>query len=403
MAWFLAPTEEIERFEELTLLAGSCTFFWIGGLLDGFLLMQKSAQPAARPGMLGAVTVACLAFSILAMVVAWGNATWFQATGFLSGGAIWFLVYWGLEMVAQVLAYQLIASERPRELMALAVLNALGYTLAIGVPVALGWDFAFVYMGLAAFGGIKAVWAAVSLKPEWGRLEFIKPLWRISWPLMLATLLSQSAVYVDGYLVEHYFPDQFVSFRYGAKEFPLVLLLANSMSVVRAGEITGGLRDNQLDPALEGLKQSTNRLVWTLFPVAIGFLIFSGPIFELAFRGRFPDAVPIFDIFLLLTVPRLMFPQSVVRGYLKTWMMSLSAGIELVLNVGLSLLFMQFWGVSGIAGATVVAYLVEKLILLGYAHYSLGVPWKRYASVPLWMAQSMALVLAWVAKYLLFA
>lgn len=400
MAWFLAPATDMDRFETLTLVAGSCTFFWIGGILDGFLLLNKSAAPAARPGILGAAGFMTVVLTVIAMLAAAAQAVWIEGLDLLGQGVIWFFVYWGLEMVTQLLAYNLIAVERPRELLALALVNASGYTIAIGLPLLLDGDFHTIYMGLAGFGALKLIWAAISLRPDWGRRDFVRPLWRISWPLMLAALLSQSAVYVDGYLVQRFFPDHFLSFRYGAREFPLVLLLANSMSVVRAGEITAGLRDGQLDASLNGLRRSTDRLVWTMFPLSILLVLLSGPLFEMAFRGRFPDAVPVFDVFLLLTVPRLMFPQSLVRGYHRTWMMSLSAGVELVLNVGLSLLFMQFWGIAGIAGATVVAYLVEKLILMGYAHRILGISWRRYASVPLWLMWTLALLMAWACKYL---
>jgi hypothetical protein len=54
---------------------------------------------------------------------------------------------------------------------------------------------------------------------------------------------------------------------------------------------------------------------------------------------------------------------------------------------------------AGIAMGTVVAYFLVKLILLAYTQFSLGISWRRYASVPLWLGWSLALVAIWLIKY----
>ncbi len=404
MAWLAAPQRLIDDFETLMLIGGSTTFFWVGGLLDGFLLLQKRSDPL-HGDAIQKTTVGIAVSLALGSAIACGLVGTYMYKGLNLELVLLFSVYLALETLSQTLPYHYIAYDRRQPLLWFGFYSAIGYCIAVMLPLYIGWEIEGVVLMLLFVAFTKCIWLVSATRhillgqlPQRGTL---KSIWKISSPLLLATLLSQSAVYVDGFLVQRFFPDQFVDFRYGAKEFPLVLLLANSMSIVRAGEIAAGVRDHTLDVALQGLRAGSRRLMWTMFPLSILLLVLSGPLFEYFFKGRFPLAMPVFDIFLLLAIPRLMFPQSVVRGFQKTYVMSLSAGVELVLSVGLSLLLLPRFGIAGIAAGTVIAFFAEKGILLGYAQFKLGVSWHRYAPIPLWLVGSLALLLTWILKYLL--
>ena len=57
---------------------------------------------------------------------------------------------------------------------------------------------------------------------------------------MITTLISGSAQYTDGFIVSVVFrdPAKFALFRYGAKEFPLFLMLANGLSSAMLSEFS---------------------------------------------------------------------------------------------------------------------------------------------------------------------
>jgi O-antigen/teichoic acid export membrane protein len=403
-AWFLAPQQLIDGYETLMLIGGSTTFFWVGGLLDGFLLLQKKADPLRSVAILRRALSISFLFAATSAIACGLIGCWFYPE-LGEGLVIGFAGYLFLETAGQIFPYFFIGKDRPLKLLALGLFSSLGYCSAIGVSLVMDWGLEAMVAGLFVVAACKLVWLLVEVRKidaQAGAYAGVtRELFMISLPLILATLLSQSAVYVDGFLVQRFFPDAFVDFRYGAKEFPLVLLLANAMSIVRAGEIAGAARTGEVDAALRGLRSSSTRLIWTLFPVCIGLMMVSGPMFRFFFVGRFPMAVPVFDLFLLLAIPRLMFPQSVVRGFQKTSMMSLSAGVELVLNVGLSLLLMQYYGIAGIAAGTVLSFFGEKIVILSYTQFKLGISWHRYASVPLWLGSSVLLVFVWLCKYVL--
>jgi O-antigen/teichoic acid export membrane protein len=405
MAWLGAKKEEISFLETLILISGSVSFFWIGGLLDGFLLLYKRNPEGNASGILKDTQWAVLALA-MASSLAFFLIGYFGYPELDPGIVGAFAFYHCWETLSHMFPYVLVATGRSKDLFEYSMLSSLGYVLAIAIPFLAGWGFEGVVPMLLLLVSMKAVWGfqrlAETRQGDSTAGESYRALWKISLPLALTTLLSQSAVYVDGFLVETYFPEAFVDFRYGAKEFPLVMLLANSMSIVKAGEIAAAHGTGKLSDAFFDLKKASSRLMLSMFPIALLFLLISGPLFSVVFKDRFPLAVPVFDLFLLLTIPRLMFPQSIIRGYHKTFAMTFSAGVELVLNVALSVILMQYFGIAGIAAGTVMAFFVEKLILLAYTEVKLGVGWGSYAPVGQWALGSSLLVAVWLLKYLFF-
>ena len=68
LAWLGAPKTLIDTFETLLLVGGATTFFWLGGLLDGFLLLQKNANPLHGDAIQRQTMFAVLALSITSAV-----------------------------------------------------------------------------------------------------------------------------------------------------------------------------------------------------------------------------------------------------------------------------------------------------------------------------------------------
>ena len=68
----------------------------------------------------------------------------------------------------------------------------------------------------------------------------------------------------------------------------------------------------------------------------------------------------------MLIVSRLVFPQTILIGLQKNKAIMVASFLEIILNVAFSILFMQFWGLAGVAYGTVCAYAFEKLILNGF-------------------------------------
>jgi O-antigen/teichoic acid export membrane protein len=202
-------------------------------------------------------------------------------------------------------------------------------------------------------------------------LKFIKEHLHYAYPLIISTLLGGSAHYVDGLLVLSGFDQAtFAVFSYGAREFPLVLLMANALSAAIIPEFSAG---KNLEPALMSLKKRSATLMHLLFPVTILFLLFSKQLYPIIFNPEFSDSAGIFNIYLLLIISRLVFPHSVLIGLKKMKIIMHASLAELIINISLSVLLIRFLGIEGVAIATIIAYAAQKIIWIVYNKKVLGI------------------------------
>jgi O-antigen/teichoic acid export membrane protein len=87
-------------------------------------------------------------------------------------------------------------------------------------------------------------------------------------PLIATTLISGSAQYVDGTIISSHFKDEatFAIFRFGAKEFQLVIMLATGLSTALLSEFS--TREKMKD-SLIMLKVKSKKLMHFLFPTSM--------------------------------------------------------------------------------------------------------------------------------------
>lgn len=402
--WF--PDQElIADYERLLLLGSSVSFFWVGGLNDAFLVLFRKSPKYSQPGILARTRSYNLMASFGTAALTLALAPLIFPDRFDYPILLGFAVFLAGDNYSMQALYLWLAERRAAAIWTYTLTVYTVHALALLIPVWYWQSLEAGVLGLACMGMFKAIWAEIAAwtgRTGLGKKTGGKALWEIGAPLMGAALLSYSATYLDSFLVETYFPDQFANFRYGAKELPLVLLLANALSISQSGEVAEASKRKHLLPILKRLRSSSLRLMHLLFPVTLLLLCASRPLFHHVFGENFSPAVPIFDIYLLLVIPRMLFPQSVLRGLGQTRYMAMSAGIELALNVVLSLLGLWWWGMEGIAAATVVAFLVEKVILLEVLRRKGPFQMKAYTDIFWWGMYSAVLLGALAVKYLLF-
>jgi len=248
----------------------------------------------------------------------------------------------------------------------------------------MGMGMIMAINGLVIIFILRYIWLLVLLRkyaqfrPS---VKFIKEHVHYAWPLVFSALLGSSATYIDGFLVLNNFDSTtFAIFRYGAKEFTLVVLMANDLSNAMIADFSGG---NNLNESLRALKKRSAGLMNMLFPVAVIFLLFSQWLYPKVFNPDFLESATIFNIYLLLIISRLVFPHTILIGIQKTKVIMYASFAELVLNLSLSLLFINRWGIEGVAFATVIAYTLQKVTWIAYNKISLGISPDKYIPVRL--------------------
>ena len=391
----------IADYERLLLLGGSVTFFWTGGLMDAFVVLFKEAEGKSQRETLSALNGLALGLGLLSGVTVLVLGQLMYGGEMEWNALLAYAVFIAADSYAIAVVYFMLVKGRAGEMVVFGLLAYAGYFMALVLMVKEG-GLGNAMLGLAVLAVGKAVYCGIRFGTAGGFFTWntrSTQLLALGAPLGLAALLSYSATYLDSYLVEEFFPEDFANFRYGAKELPLVLLLANSLSIVQSGEVSEAIGKGKVAEALAALKAGSLRLMHLLFPISTLLLFASDLLFEFAFGPAFAGAVLIFDIYLLLVIPRLLFPQSALRGYKHTRLMGRSAAIELAANVALSLLGLYLFGIAGIAAATVIAYLLEKAILIFYCKNQLQLSFSQYTPGGWWTAYSLLILAAFALKY----
>jgi Na+-driven multidrug efflux pump len=90
----------------------------------------------------------------------------------------------------------------------------------------------------------------------------------------------------------------------------------------------------------------------------------------------------------------MIFPQTVIMGILKNRVFYVISTNYLIINIVLSFWFIYLFGIIGIAYATVIAYTIEKLMLVAVCRLE-GIPLQKYAPIKEYILYSLITVAAY--------
>lgn len=361
-------TSEIGLYETFMLIAGAVSFFWLNGLIQGFLPMTQNQESSGKSAALFNVFYLIAGLSLLTgvfLLVFEHSISEFllkkPSVPYLNN----LLAYILLSSPASLVEYIYLAKNQGKMIVVYGTVSFFLMFLLVVLPPTFGFSIEYSLIGLIASAAIRFLWLLALLirhsspKPDF---SFIGLHLKTATPLVLSLLLSGSAQYIDGFIITSYFDEAtFAVYRFGAREFPLVLLLANAFS---ASMLPGFADRSKLKINLEQIRNNSQKLAKWLFPLSGVLMLVSHWAFPIVFNSGFAESATIFNIYLLLIVSRLLFPQTILIGLQKNKAILWASFIEIVVNVVLSLWFIQFWGIAGVAYGTVVAYLFEKLVLM---------------------------------------
>jgi O-antigen/teichoic acid export membrane protein len=394
----------IGEYETFVFLAGAVSFFWLNGLLKALLPigLNKSNN---KTNVFSALLV-IQSFSVLAATLLFLFQSFFSNV-LLNGKPIpelvLLLIFIVVSPASSLVEYYYLLTKRNKAIVIYAVVSFSVQFVLVVLPVLLGYGVQLAMKGLVfSFVG-RYLWLLITLFAN-GEIVFSKSFVRehlqLGLPLVIATLLSGSAQFIDGFIVTSRFDEAtFAVFRYGARELPLAMLLANALSNAMLPVFA---QKELLAENLQQLKQSVQKLMHFLFPLTTILLLVSKPLFPVIFNVKFQESATIFNIYLLLIISRLMFPQTILNGLKRSKPIMAAAFFELILNVVLSLVFVQFWGIAGIAMATFVAYLFEKIYLAVVVKQSLSISLSGYLPKRIFFIYSAIIIVIFIFAELIF-
>jgi len=400
---------EIGQWEMFMFIAGLITFFWVTGIIQSLLPLYHRNRTYRKlgdngstksPEIFNAFLLLCF-FSLLVFALGHGVKNHFSVFHF-SGNVPYLnllLLYVLLNSPVQLIEYIYLLNNRAYRIFQYGLYTFAAQLLFIIIPLVLEQDLIWSIYGLLAITFVRWIWLIVLLRRYTEMrisVEFMKEHLYLATPLILTTLISGSAQYIDGVIVSVVYrdPDQFALFRYGAKEFPLVLMLANGLSNAMLPEFSTRER---MKESLAKIRVKSKRLMHILFPSAILMMIFARWIYPRMFNPEFHKSTDVFLIYSLLIIPRLVFPQTIIVGRKKTHITLFAAIIEIGINIPLSL-FMIKWGYNlpGVALSTFIVYLVSKAFLIGYLWYKMKIKPTEYIPLRLYAVYSALIAIVFV-------
>ena len=400
--------EVIGAWESLLYVGYLLGFGWLTGLLQAYLVQVRLVRPRRAAAFSRAALVGVGVFSALLLAVAAGLHR--PLFGFLSMGEgppgwgyffLFLLTQWPGLFFEQVL----VVRGKPLALVLFGSFSALGFVLALLVPLFYGAGLAHALFVLAAFAGAKGlVVGGWVVRDRWlrkreatgadptgaggagrtgvtspvadpgrppGLPHYLTNLLSTAWPLILYASVGALVTAFDPWFVNYWYGGDesvFATFRYGARELPLVAAITNGAMVVVLPRLTE-------DPAagLDLLKNTSRRLFHWVFGGAILLMATSGWWWTLVFTDLFAESLPLFRAYLFVVVSRLLFPVPVLTALGHTRLLMVFGLLELTVNIVLSILLVSEFGLSGIVWATVIAYFIDKVCLMAYLKYRTGI------------------------------
>ncbi|MEM6725136.1 MAG: hypothetical protein AAF598_13945 [Bacteroidota bacterium] len=372
--------EEISVFETLMFLSTGLSFFWVSGFLKGLLPIFPGLSERDQAAFLFNAFLLFLLVSLGVTGLFWTFhdpvirfLTEREDLPYLS----WLCLYLVVNTPTYLVEYYYLLKDKPLMIVAFGLFAFGGSILAVCIPIYLGYSLLVSFQCLLVLGLAKFTWLVI-LVSRFGRFEInwdlLRPYLLLSFPLILNVLVSGGAEYIDGVIVHRFFDDElFAVFRYGARELPLSLALATALSAALIPQITKDMKAGMAE-----LKVRSLRLMHLLFSISIVLMLTSPFLFPLVFNPDFALSALIFNVYLLILSSRMLFPQTILISLKYTQIILSISVLELILNVSFSLLFVQTMGLVGIAWATVLAYMVDKLLLCLYLFWKEGIAPAEY-------------------------
>lgn len=396
--------EAIGEYETFIFLAGAVSFFWLNGLLKAFLPLAGEAQNN-NTNIFNAFILLQF-YSILAAIFLFLLQPYFSEY-LLNGNKIpetgLLLIFIALSGPANLAEYYYLIRKHNKRIIIYGIVSFFVQFVLVVLPIVFGYPIRVSLIGLVISSFLRYSWLLILMiinNEFYASRTFILEHLKLGGPLVAATLLSGSAQFVDGFIVtSRYDEATFAVFRYGARELPLAMLLANALS---SAMLPAFADKNALKENLQKLKSSITKLMHLLFPFTAVLLLVSKPLFPVVFNPAFTESATIFNIYLLLIISRLIMPQTILNGMKIANPIMTASFFELVLNVLLSLIFVQFWGISGIAFATFTAYLFEKIILVFVVKNKLKISLISYLPLGMYLLYSLGIVVIFIFAEIIF-
>lgn len=395
LAKSILGADAIGSYEKLAFLSFTVSYFWVSGLTKGLLSTYPKLATNHQPRLLFQLYWCFIGMSLLLFILL--NAGEYWVANYLLGQSelpyyTLFITYMLLNFPTYLVENIYLLRNEPKAIVAFGIFSFGIHALAVLVPIYLGYDFRWSFIGLITMAAIKHIWLIsllfrASIR-DWDFSALKKLIW-VAYPLMLYALVGGFAQVFDSWLVGWYYNNdsaQFAIFRYGARELPFALAVAAALSDSMLPQLASNIDSN-----LAEIKRKARILMHLLFPIAIVLTATSQWLYPIVFSPEFEASYTIFNVFLLVLISRLVFPNTILIALDENQFIFRISLFELFINISSSIFLIRYFGLAGIAMGTVIAYSFEKIAYTIFLKSRYQINFRQYTDVQWLSFYSMVL------------
>ncbi len=388
---------EIGIYDTLLMIGGTFTFFWVSGLLDGLLSAFPKIEARDKHRFLFNVFVL---FQVLALIISmllfFNQSTITNIFTNYEGTSLPYLglmcLFWSINIPTYLVEYIYVLNKKPRGIISFGLYAFGGQMIAMVLPIVLGFSLEYSFFALVFLAITKYIWLLNILRLNTVfsfNFQIIQPYLLLAFPLILYFFIGSIMNYVDKVLVSKFFGvDGLAIYESGARELPLVTALVGAIASALITDISVDLQQG-----LEQLKVRTRKIMLPLFGISILAMLTSDILFPLVFNQQFKESALLFNIYLLILGSRILLPQTILIGLNETKIILYVSIVEIIFNLILSLIFLKYYGMAGIAFASVIAFMIERIILIIYNQKKYNIRLSQYCDIR-WYAFYFTLLIA---------
>ncbi len=406
-------TENIGNYETLLFIATALSFFWLTSITQTSLSFLSDLSPEKKRnaavhifGLLFTVGIVFFGLSLLFKTFTLSFLTRRNDLPFFN----WFLLSQIFILPTYIAENILTVDNQPKKIIWFGVLSYIVPIFVFLLPIwfigrcaillplpfqgvsGFGWSFIFLFV-YSVLRFLFVGFHVLDFKSFRFDKKILSGFIYLMMPMMGYFFLTQfSSVFVNGLVssFSHDKPEIFAQFRYGAREFPLVLALATGLSSSFVPLLISGAA------TLNVLKKRSVQVAHIIFPISILLLLTSKFLFPLVFNPTFAASVPIFNIYVLLVSSRALFPQTILLSLKNTKALLFASIIETIFIVVASMIFLNKFGIVGVAWSVVLGFLLEKIILVYVVWRKYKISFSNYTPIKIYLAYSILVLIAYL-------
>jgi O-antigen/teichoic acid export membrane protein len=350
-------------------------------------LVRQTSVILTVTGLVAAMVLLALSFAAPYVLTTWAEAPIRELQDLLP----FFALVVALEVPTWPLTNVMIATDRVRDASAFQVGSSLLMFGALFGPLALGFDPAYAVYGLVAYAVLRfiatAVWiravmphATMALPPDALRQQLTFAL-----PLGLNVLAGRLNKYIDKYVVAFALPaGATAEYQVGAQELPLITVVPYAVGAVLISRYVALQLEGRHDEVRALWLAAVEKVSMIVVPAAILAIAVAPDFMIVLFASDYAAAIPVFQIYALLTIQRVAQYGAVLQAYGDTRSILRFTAVILALNAIASVPLTLAFGITGTAAATLGAGLVgfwlyqRRIATHLRCRTSEVLPWRHY-------------------------